>query len=155
MFSKHHRLHQTELKKPIYSLKIQKPWASAKVPQRILETRWNPKAPRGCRWSWVHSVNSNSAPLRKSRMAERKNGHTTSLKQKAFLYFMSKHMVSVRPPTIARNPQLMNWGRRGGKIPIQPLGAHGNEAIGLYSSFKTNICCKPHQHKSQAHVKSQ
>lgn len=60
-------------------------------------------------------------------MVEGQKGHTTSLKQKACLYFMSKHMVSVRPPTIASNPKLMIWG--AGRIPIQPLEAHGNEAM--------------------------
>lgn len=64
-------------------------------------------------------------------MVEGQKGQVTSLKQKACLYFMSKHTVSVRPPTIATNPELMNWG--AGKIPIQPVGAHGNEATGLYS----------------------
>lgn len=58
-------------------------------------------------------------------------GQATFSKQKACLYFMSKHTVSVRPPTIAAYPELMNGA--GGR-PMLPPGAQRSEAKRLYSS---------------------
>lgn len=46
-------------------------------------------------------------------MVEGQKGHATSLKQKACLYFKSKHTASVRSPAIATTPELMNrWGKK-------------------------------------------
>lgn len=102
-FSEHWRVSQRELRNPIYSLKIQNPWASAEIQQRALETRWNPKSPRVYKWGWTRSENSNSISLRKPRMVKGQEGQATFSKQKACLYFMSKHTVSGRPSTTAAN----------------------------------------------------
>jgi len=45
-------------------------------------------------------------------MVEGQKEHAASLKQKTCLYFMSKHTMSVRPPTIATNTERMNQGEK-------------------------------------------